>query len=109
MRYGFLVALAGVVVGWSLGTEGPQKPLGVVVGGEGSRQSSLDSLYSVRIKEQDDSLCDAGSRQYTGWVDVHGKHLFFCEGAIYTRNDVKAAVSQSTKKEGRLIRLSRVR
>lgn len=72
MCYWLLVALAGVVVGWSLETQTP-------LGGREARQSSLDSLYSVRIKEQGDDLCDAGSRQYTGWVDFHGKHLFFCE------------------------------
>lgn len=34
--------------------------------------------HSIRIKEQDDTLCDAGSKQYTGWLDFNGKHLFFC-------------------------------
>jgi cathepsin A (carboxypeptidase C) len=34
--------------------------------------------HAVRIKEQNDTLCDAGSKQYTGWLDVGGKHLFFC-------------------------------
>lgn len=35
--------------------------------------------HSIRIKEQNDELCDAGSKQYTGWFDVEGKHLFFCK------------------------------
>lgn len=35
--------------------------------------------HSIRIKEQTDDLCDAGSKQYTGWFDVGGKHLFFCK------------------------------
>lgn len=35
--------------------------------------------HSIRIKEQTDELCDAGSKQYTGWFDVEGKHLFFCK------------------------------
>lgn len=35
--------------------------------------------HSLRIKEQSDDLCDAGSKQYTGWLDFNGKHLFFCE------------------------------
>lgn len=34
--------------------------------------------YSVRIKEQDGSLCKAKSRQYTGWLDFQGKSIFFC-------------------------------
>lgn len=35
--------------------------------------------HAVRIKEQSDEICDAGSRQWTGWLDTGGKHLFFCE------------------------------
>ncbi|KAK7424042.1 hypothetical protein QQX98_000652 [Neonectria punicea] len=31
----------------------------------------------MRILEQDDSLCNAGSKQYTGWLDTAGKHFFF--------------------------------
>ncbi|WQF82719.1 Putative peptidase S10, serine carboxypeptidase, serine carboxypeptidase, serine active [Colletotrichum destructivum] len=33
--------------------------------------------HAIRIKEQSDELCDAGSRQWTGWLDTGGKHLFF--------------------------------
>ncbi|KAI1077701.1 Alpha/Beta hydrolase protein [Whalleya microplaca] len=33
--------------------------------------------HAIRIKEQTDDLCDAGSKQYTGWLDTGGKHLFF--------------------------------
>ncbi|OJJ51694.1 hypothetical protein ASPZODRAFT_55251 [Penicilliopsis zonata CBS 506.65] len=33
--------------------------------------------HSIRIKEQSDDLCNAGSKQYTGWLDANGKHLFF--------------------------------
>ena len=33
--------------------------------------------HSIRIKEQNDSLCDARTTQYTGWLDVGTKHLFF--------------------------------
>ncbi|EAW09791.1 putative carboxypeptidase Y [Aspergillus clavatus NRRL 1] len=33
--------------------------------------------HSLRIKEQTDEVCDAGSKQYTGWLDFHGKHVFF--------------------------------
>ena len=35
--------------------------------------------YSIRIREQSDELCNAGSKQYTGWLDTGGKHLFFCK------------------------------
>lgn len=36
---------------------------------------SLD--HSIRIKQQNESICAAGSPQYTGWLDVGHKHLFF--------------------------------
>lgn len=35
--------------------------------------------HSIRIKEQNDNICDAGSKQYTGWLDFDGKHMFFCK------------------------------
>lgn len=40
-------------------------------------QSSHSPTHSIRIREQDESLCAAGSRQYTGWLDVGSRHLFF--------------------------------
>jgi cathepsin A (carboxypeptidase C) len=33
--------------------------------------------HSIRIRKQNDSICAAGSLQYTGWLDVGPKHLFF--------------------------------
>lgn len=40
--------------------------------------SQYSEHHSVRIKKvQNDTLCDAHSAQYTGWLDVGGKHLFF--------------------------------
>ncbi|PWY91636.1 alpha/beta-hydrolase [Aspergillus sclerotioniger CBS 115572] len=33
--------------------------------------------YSIRIRPQNESLCAAGSAQYTGWLDIGPKHLFF--------------------------------
>ncbi|KAK4905972.1 hypothetical protein LTR66_017761 [Elasticomyces elasticus] len=36
-----------------------------------------NSPHSIRIQRQNDSLCDAGSAQYTGWLDIGPKHLFF--------------------------------
>lgn len=38
---------------------------------------SQRSSHAIRIKEQDASICDAGSKQYTGWLDVGSKHIFF--------------------------------
>jgi cathepsin A (carboxypeptidase C) len=35
------------------------------------------SDHSLRIKEQNDTLCDARTKQYTGWLDVGNKHFFF--------------------------------
>lgn len=40
-------------------------------------QSEYSEHHSIRIKQQNDSLCDAHSKQYTGWLDVGSKHLFF--------------------------------
>ncbi|KAF2129342.1 carboxypeptidase Y precursor [Dothidotthia symphoricarpi CBS 119687] len=41
-------------------------------------QSQFSEHHSIRIKhQQNDTLCDARSKQYTGWLDVGTKHLFF--------------------------------
>ena len=41
-------------------------------------QSEYSEHHSIRIKQQqNDTLCDAHSNQYTGWLDVGSKHLFF--------------------------------
>ncbi|GFF82334.1 carboxypeptidase Y [Aspergillus lentulus] len=40
-------------------------------------QSHHSPDHSIRIKQQDESICAAGSPQYTGWLDVGHKHLFF--------------------------------
>ena len=39
--------------------------------------SSHSPQHSIRFKRQNDTLCDARSAQYTGWLDVGPKHLFF--------------------------------
>ncbi|KAH8880479.1 alpha/beta-hydrolase [Thozetella sp. PMI_491] len=39
--------------------------------------SDTSLSHSIRIREQDASICDAHSTQYTGWLDVGPKHLFF--------------------------------
>ncbi|KAL3451209.1 alpha/beta-hydrolase [Aspergillus insuetus] len=33
--------------------------------------------YTIRIRPQNDSLCEGHSAQYTGWLDIGPKHLFF--------------------------------
>ncbi|CAG8269428.1 unnamed protein product [Penicillium nalgiovense] len=38
---------------------------------------STNSPHSIRIRQQDESICAAGSVQYTGWLDIGPKHLFF--------------------------------
>jgi cathepsin A (carboxypeptidase C) len=41
-------------------------------------QSQFSQDHSIRIKQQQNStLCDARSKQYTGWLDVGNKHIFF--------------------------------
>jgi cathepsin A (carboxypeptidase C) len=41
-------------------------------------QSQYSEHHSIRIKQQqNDTLCNAHSKQYTGWLDVGPKHLFF--------------------------------
>ena len=40
--------------------------------------SQYSEHHSIRIKQQQsDALCDARSKQYTGWLDVGQKHIFF--------------------------------
>ncbi|KAI2483168.1 Carboxypeptidase [Pyrenophora tritici-repentis] len=40
--------------------------------------SQYSEHHSIRIKrQQSDTLCDARSKQYTGWLDVGQKHIFF--------------------------------
>ncbi len=39
--------------------------------------SPHSTAHSLRITSQNSSICDAGSAQYTGWLDVGPRHLFF--------------------------------
>jgi len=40
--------------------------------------SQYSEHHSIRIRQQqNDTLCNAHSKQYTGWLDVGSKHLFF--------------------------------
>ncbi|KAH8804585.1 Alpha/Beta hydrolase protein [Xylogone sp. PMI_703] len=40
-------------------------------------QSEQSPDYSIRIIQQNSSLCDTSVEQYTGWLDVGNRHLFF--------------------------------
>jgi cathepsin A (carboxypeptidase C) len=40
-------------------------------------QSHVSPDHSIRVKRQNSSLCDTPVDQYTGWLDVGHKHLFF--------------------------------
>jgi cathepsin A (carboxypeptidase C) len=40
-------------------------------------QSDYSAGHSIRIKKPDDSICNAHSTQYAGWLDVGPKHIFF--------------------------------
>lgn len=40
-------------------------------------QSDVSPDHSIRIKRQNSTLCDTPVDQYTGWLDVGPKHLFF--------------------------------
>lgn len=40
-------------------------------------QSDISPAHRIRIRQQNDSLCDARTPQYTGWLDVGPAHLFF--------------------------------
>ncbi|TVY43021.1 Carboxypeptidase Y-like protein [Lachnellula subtilissima] len=40
-------------------------------------QSNVSPAHSIRIKRQNASLCNTPVDQYTGWLDVGAKHLFF--------------------------------
>ncbi|KAJ4212741.1 hypothetical protein NW759_011381 [Fusarium solani] len=52
-----------------------------LLGGESTEWQSFGLKhypgYSMRIREQSSSLCDTESKQYTGWLEAKGKHLFF--------------------------------
>ena len=40
-------------------------------------QSHVSPDHSIRIKRQNATLCDTPVDQYTGWLDIGHKHLFF--------------------------------
>ena len=49
-----------------------------------SQESSLDVYrdkhfpeHTIRIKQQNASVCDTNVTQYTGWLDIGHVHLFF--------------------------------
>lgn len=40
-------------------------------------QSPYSPTHSVQMRRQNESICDAGAAQYTGWLNIGPKHLFF--------------------------------
>ncbi|KAJ6027783.1 hypothetical protein N7499_001241 [Penicillium canescens] len=38
---------------------------------------SPNSPHSIRIRQQNETICATDSMQYTGWLDIGHKHLFF--------------------------------
>ncbi len=50
---------------------------GETVGAYRVFQSEQSPAHSIRVRPQDDTLCDARVAQFTGWLDVGRKHLFF--------------------------------
>jgi len=38
---------------------------------------AFSSPHAIRIKQQNDTLCNAHSAQFTGWLDIGSHHLFF--------------------------------
>lgn len=40
-------------------------------------QSQHDPDYSIRVQKQNATICDVSVDQYTGWLDIGPKHLFF--------------------------------
>jgi cathepsin A (carboxypeptidase C) len=74
MRIPFLAFVTGAAAAIS------QVPFQDVPEAEGfhTYRSQFSEHHSIRIKQQQNaSLCDAHSKQYTGWLDVGAKHIFF--------------------------------
>jgi cathepsin A (carboxypeptidase C) len=40
-------------------------------------KSDAYPYYSIRLKRQNSTLCDTSADQYTGWLDIGHKHIFF--------------------------------
>lgn len=57
-------------------------------------QSDVSPHHSIRIKEQDATICNTHVKQYTGWLDVGYKHLFFWY--FDSENAVSASASSDT-------------
>jgi cathepsin A (carboxypeptidase C) len=74
------LSMASLFAAGALATEFSQIPFQQTPEVEGFSiyQSQFSEDHSIRIRhQQNDTLCDARSKQYTGWLDVSGKHLFF--------------------------------
>ncbi|OAL03709.1 alpha/beta-hydrolase [Phaeosphaeriaceae sp. SRC1lsM3a] len=74
------LSLLSLCAASTIATEYSQVPFQETLEVEGFQtyQSQFSEHHSIRIRQQqNDTLCDARSKQYTGWLDVGGKHLFF--------------------------------
>lgn len=74
------LSLISLFVAGTIATEYSQVPFQETPEVEGFQtyQSQFSEDHSIRIRQQqNETLCDAHSKQYTGWLDVGGKHLFF--------------------------------
>jgi cathepsin A (carboxypeptidase C) len=66
-------------IGKALAFVQPQVPLTTVEASSDFSvyQSNVSPQHSLRIKRQNATLCNTTVDQYTGWLDVGKKHLFF--------------------------------
>jgi cathepsin A (carboxypeptidase C) len=55
-------------------------------------QSDVSPHHSMRIKRQNATLCNTTVDQYTGWLDVGTKHLFFW----YFKSETESSSSTSS-------------
>ena len=78
LRTLFTLLLAGVV----LASDNLQAPLRDEISSPPAEnfvvyESDAYPYHSIRIKRQNSSLCDTPAEQYTGWLDIGHKHIFF--------------------------------
>jgi cathepsin A (carboxypeptidase C) len=74
------LSIASLLLAGAIAANASQIPFQVTPEAEGFQvyQSQFSEEHSIRIKQQqNDTLCVAHSKQYTGWLDVGSKHLFF--------------------------------
>ncbi|KAL5116507.1 hypothetical protein ACEQ8H_005628 [Pleosporales sp. CAS-2024a] len=74
------LAIVSLFAAGALAIESPQIPFHQTphLHAFSTYQSQFSQDHSIRIRQQqNDTLCDARSKQYTGWLDVGNKHIFF--------------------------------